>query len=531
MKVTLLAISFLATAVSASMADHFVNNLDVSITPSGSSRQNGRRRGERPSGKRVLRGRSRFDNANKRELKNHKDHVNYKKKDDRRPYNNYGLNYFVPNYPDREKKDHYDDEKFHPGYNVRPRPSNSGESSDYHGQDKTKDHDEGKVQTGYITKPKPSEKDRSSIKDSQYTNPVTYDKDDKEKWEDEIAEQDGPERSEDDEFSNLSYGNKEKAKQVNNKFTEETGGWVPTPEPTVQVSFAPTVTTIEPSLSPTWSPTLEPTLLRESELKSETSSPTHDKNAPPTLEPTVFLTGAPTFHETGAPSLDLTGLVTSSPTFDETATTTTVSEADDGESFTVSTVQSITTTDWQPAASNITWAASRPQRTHAPVTPEPTLYVSTTQPTSKVNSLSPTLSPSISTNVSTSSPTISTPASTSNSPTYYPSYTPTTIITYSPTVDDDATTTAEATSSGLDCIIDFCEHQLSDDYLMEYKLNLPEGSSTDDCEKCSLTVRLTYDGVTWLGFAFSTDGQMVGSEAVLGELNLVVCQKPILLLH
>jgi hypothetical protein len=51
--------------------------------------------------------------------------------------------------------------------------------------------------------------------------------------------------------------------------------------------------------------------------------------------------------------------------------------------------------------------------------------------------------------------------------------------------------------------------------LMQYKVNVPEGSSVEECYLCSVTIRLTYEGDAWLGFAFSTDGQMVGSQAVM----------------
>ena len=51
---------------------------------------------------------------------------------------------------------------------------------------------------------------------------------------------------------------------------------------------------------------------------------------------------------------------------------------------------------------------------------------------------------------------------------------------------------------------------------MEYTLNVPEGTNEEECDLCSVTIRLTYDGeVSWLGLAFSRDGQMVGSEAVM----------------
>jgi hypothetical protein len=149
-------------------------------------------------------------------------------------------------------------------------------------------------------------------------------------------------------------------------------------------------------------------------------------------------------------------------------------------------------------------------------------------------------SPTVLAIVDTTSPTVS--AGSTGAPSYYPtckfhwdvylpSYThlilpkiaaiypkdfPTTSnSTYSPTFYQGSTTTTDSTLSGSGCMSDFCEHQLSDDYIMEYKLNVPEGVSVDDCQSCSVTIRLTYEGEAWLGFAFSTDGQMIGSEAVM----------------
>jgi type VI protein secretion system component Hcp len=95
-----------------------------------------------------------------------------------------------------------------------------------------------------------------------------------------------------------------------------------------------------------------------------------------------------------------------------------------------------------------------------------------------------------------------------NSPSFYPTYFPTTSNTTSPTFYEasTATTTTEAATNGtspggFDCTTEFCEYQLSDAYLMEYRLNVPEGESIDQCQTCSLSVRLTYEGEAWLGFA------------------------------
>lgn len=66
-----------------------------------------------------------------------------------------------------------------------------------------------------------------------------------------------------------------------------------------------------------------------------------------------------------------------------------------------------------------------------------------------------------------------------------------------------------------DCTQEMCMYLLSDDYILEYKVNVPNNTTVDECEGCSLSVKLTYEGTAWLAFAFSTNGEMVGSEAVM----------------
>ena len=508
MKVTLLALNLLAAAAFASMAEDFVNNLNSSAT-SVESIQNGKKQGQRRKTK-TLRGAAKFDSINERELKNHHHHRKSDKNDkdrDEKPFqfqsNSHGLNYFVPNYPGKSQKNEFSG-KFDLGYNVRPRPSNYG-SSDDNKYARPLDRNDDK-KTSYYYK-----KDKESSEDVSYVKP-----DKNEPKEDYLA--------------GLTITDKEKAEEVNAEFTEETEGWISTPEPTAG--------TVSPSLSPTWSPTLEPTPAREQRNSVDTAAPTFDETADPTLQPSVLLTGSPTFDElTGSPtfdeSTDLTlepsVLVTGSPTFDELTGSPTFDETDptaaaSGESETLSTVRVITTTGWEADTSNVTWSVNtRPERTHPPKTPEPTEYVSTAAPTVKGSSLSPTLSPSISTDDPTMAPSASAAVSTdsptnnsdTSSPSYYPTYLPTASNTTAPTFHEGSTTTTGATLSGSDCTTTFCEYQLSDDYLMEYRLNVPSGESVDDCQTCSLNVRLTYEGEAWLGFAFSTDGQMVGSEAVM----------------
>ena len=66
-----------------------------------------------------------------------------------------------------------------------------------------------------------------------------------------------------------------------------------------------------------------------------------------------------------------------------------------------------------------------------------------------------------------------------------------------------------------DCTKEFCDHELSPDFRLRYQVNVPDGTTVDECNGCSISMELTYDGEAWLGFAFSEDGQMVGSEAVM----------------
>merc|ERR1712087_85169 len=72
------------------------------------------------------------------------------------------------------------------------------------------------------------------------------------------------------------------------------------------------------------------------------------------------------------------------------------------------------------------------------------------------------------------------------------------------------------------CMEEFCGKQLSDDYVLQYKINVPDGTpgrrraTADACEGCTVSMELTYDGEAWVGFAVSKEGGMLGSEAVIG---------------
>jgi hypothetical protein len=118
-------------------------------------------------------------------------------------------------------------------------------------------------------------------------------------------------------------------------------------------------------------------------------------------------------------------------------------------------------------------------------------------------------------------------------PTASPSFSPTVAPSFSPTVSPTEVETMEPTGSpsrspsyspseGPDtlsndiCTVEFCEYEMTSDYKLEYRVNIPDNASVEQCLDCSLSVKLTYDGETsWLGFAISTDGAMIGSEAVM----------------
>ena len=64
------------------------------------------------------------------------------------------------------------------------------------------------------------------------------------------------------------------------------------------------------------------------------------------------------------------------------------------------------------------------------------------------------------------------------------------------------------------CSLDVCV-SLRDDYLLAYTVN---GDDT-------ITMELTYDGDAWVGIAFSENGMMVGSDAVIGSTDTGIPQK------
>jgi hypothetical protein len=57
--------------------------------------------------------------------------------------------------------------------------------------------------------------------------------------------------------------------------------------------------------------------------------------------------------------------------------------------------------------------------------------------------------------------------------------------------------------------------QLSDDLLLNYQINVPSDTTYEICDMCTISIEAIYDGEAWVGIGFSTDGVMVGSEAVV----------------
>merc|ERR1719254_209011 len=63
---------------------------------------------------------------------------------------------------------------------------------------------------------------------------------------------------------------------------------------------------------------------------------------------------------------------------------------------------------------------------------------------------------------------------------------------------------------------EFCEFELDPEYLLRYRLNVPQGSSIADCAGCTASMELVYEGEAWVSLAFTNDGKMIGGEAVIG---------------
>jgi hypothetical protein len=72
-----------------------------------------------------------------------------------------------------------------------------------------------------------------------------------------------------------------------------------------------------------------------------------------------------------------------------------------------------------------------------------------------------------------------------------------------------------STADSKDCTKEMCESQLSDDFLLKYKINVPSDTTLELCDKCTISMEAIYDGEAWLSIAVGTDGLMIGSEAVM----------------
>ena len=72
-----------------------------------------------------------------------------------------------------------------------------------------------------------------------------------------------------------------------------------------------------------------------------------------------------------------------------------------------------------------------------------------------------------------------------------------------------ATTTPPAAAvveNDQDCSSGFCMTTLTDGYTLEYMF---------DEVDATITMKLTYDGESWLGIAFSEDNRMGGSDGIM----------------
>merc|ERR1719375_2896102 len=75
---------------------------------------------------------------------------------------------------------------------------------------------------------------------------------------------------------------------------------------------------------------------------------------------------------------------------------------------------------------------------------------------------------------------------------------------------------AAPTTDAVDCSAQFCDADLTGGYTMKYKINVPQDTSKKECAGCTMSVEMSYDGDAWISLGFSTNGQMIGSDAVIG---------------
>ena len=69
--------------------------------------------------------------------------------------------------------------------------------------------------------------------------------------------------------------------------------------------------------------------------------------------------------------------------------------------------------------------------------------------------------------------------------------------------------------SHVDCTLNFCELELSDELIQRYKITVPEGNTDEDCADCKITVQLELDGYSWIGMGVAGSSGMIGSHVVM----------------
>jgi hypothetical protein len=62
-----------------------------------------------------------------------------------------------------------------------------------------------------------------------------------------------------------------------------------------------------------------------------------------------------------------------------------------------------------------------------------------------------------------------------------------------------------------------CQTPLSPDpeIFLKYQVNVPSDTTLEICDYCTISMEVVYQGEAWVGVAFSIDGVMSGSEAVM----------------
>jgi len=65
-------------------------------------------------------------------------------------------------------------------------------------------------------------------------------------------------------------------------------------------------------------------------------------------------------------------------------------------------------------------------------------------------------------------------------------------------------------------VVQWSSYALSSTCELKYRVNVPSDTNEEECIGCSVSMEVIHDGEAWLGIAFSTNGRMVGSEAVIG---------------